>query len=136
MNDTPQEGGPMAAENIGEGRPLRVCDLCGGVDDHPRHVVAGNIDGAFAPSDGAIDRVLAAAPEDQRGRLVRELLDTTSSDRHLQCCRDAGCPEQDPAKQCGVLLADVNDDVIGADLIDHLTSRAALVAEVDSIEEG
>jgi hypothetical protein len=28
------------SENIGDGRPIRLCDVCGGMDDHPRHMVA------------------------------------------------------------------------------------------------
>ena len=92
--------------DIGGGRALRVCDLCGGVDDHPRHVIAGTVPrnlstgengevspGPFGgPSDEIIDRVLDAAPRDERARLLRELQDTTSSDRHLDCCAAAGCP--------------------------------------------
>lgn len=29
----------MADERISEDRPLRICDICGQTDDHPRHVV-------------------------------------------------------------------------------------------------
>ena len=128
----------MTAENIGDGRPLRVCDLCGGVDDHPRHSVAGNIRDVFTPSDGALERVMAEAPEEHRTELVRALLDTTSSDRHLQCCRDAGCPNG----SCGVVLEDVDDAVIGGALLAHLSDNApaiqdrlALVNEINSIPE-
>jgi hypothetical protein len=105
--------------DIGGGRPLRVCDLCGGVDDHPRHVIAGQVDGAFRPSDGALDNVLASAPEDQRAELVRALLDTTSSDRHLDCCREAGCPDG----SCDFVTAGAEGKT-GADLLDHLIAYA------------
>jgi len=101
--------------DIGGGRPLRVCDLCGAVDDHPRHVIAGTVDGTFRPSDDALARVLAESPEDQRAELVRSLLDTTSSDRHLDCCRDAGCPDG----SCDVRTAGA-EGLTGADLLDHL----------------
>jgi hypothetical protein len=82
--------------NIGQGRLLRVCDLCGGVDDHPRHVLAGGpgSGAVFAqPGEDILAAVLAAAPDADRARLVRDLMDTTSSDRHLDCCREAGCPD-------------------------------------------
>lgn len=80
--------------NIGNGRLLRVCDLCGGVDDHPRHVIAGGPPDVFTqPSDEILTRVLAAAPAAERARLIRDLMDTSSSDRHLDCCREAGCPD-------------------------------------------
>ena len=77
---------------IGGGRPLRVCDLCGAVDDHPRHVLSGG-DGWPRPDRTIVDKVMAAAPADQRARLVDELLDTGVSDRHMDCCRAAGCPD-------------------------------------------
>jgi hypothetical protein len=114
-----------AAKNIGDGRPLRVCDLCGGVDDHPRHTIAGNLRGVFQPSDAALDQVVAKAPEDQRTRLVRELMDTTSTDRHLQCCRDAGCPNG----TCGLVLMDVDDEVIGAELLNHLDENGEAIRD-------
>lgn len=28
------------SENIGDGRPQRLCEECGQIDDHPRHMVA------------------------------------------------------------------------------------------------
>lgn len=107
--------------NIGDGRALRVCDLCGGVDDHPRHVIAGtpgrqNITIA-APSDDILTKVMTAAPEAERGRLVRELMDTSSTDRHMDCCRDAGCPDG----SCNTQTAGA-EDLRGAALLDHLVS--------------
>lgn len=106
--------------NIGGERPLRVCDLCGAVDDHPRHILAGaGPDGFPRVSDEIVDRVLAAAPEDQRGRLLRELLDQSTSDRHKDCCRDAGCP----TSQCDTELVGA-DGLTGADLLDHLVAYA------------
>jgi hypothetical protein len=125
----------MATKNIGDGRPLRVCDLCGGVDDHPRHVIAGTTRGVFSPSDGALERVLSEAPRDQQTRLVRDLLDTTSSDRHLDCCAAAGCPDG----SCGVMVEGA-DGKTGADMLDHLIEvgerRGALMNDVDAIGEG
>jgi len=104
--------------DIGGGRPLRVCDLCGQVDDHPRHVIAGQVDGVFRPSAGAVDRVLAEAPEDQRGRLVAELLDTRSSDRHYDCCYAAGCPDG----ACDQIVPNAVG-LTGADLLDYLIKQ-------------
>jgi hypothetical protein len=84
----------MTASNIGGGLKLRVCDLCGGVDDHPRHVLVGDVADSFpAPSDEIIGRVSELAGDVDRGRLLRDLMDTTSSDRHLDCCAAAGCPD-------------------------------------------
>lgn len=107
--------------NIGGGRALRVCDLCGGVDDHPRHVLAGGDRGSFPrPPDEILAKVLETAPEDQRVRLVNELLDTGTSDRHMDCCRLAGCPDGScTARTTGA------EGLRGADLLDHLMKGVA-----------
>lgn len=117
--------------NIGGGRALRVCDLCGGVDDHPRHVIAGTVprnlatgqsvpaagDGPFPPpGDDIIAKVVAAAPAGELPRLLRDLMDTTSSDRHLDCCAAAGCPTD----TCGPQVADAPGT--GRQMLDHLMS--------------
>lgn len=72
----------------------RVCDLCGGVDDHPRHVIAGTTADVFpTPTAAIIQRVITNAPEGHTDRLLDSLMDTASSDRHMDCCREAGCPD-------------------------------------------
>lgn len=125
----------MASKNIGGGRPLRVCDLCGGVDDHPRHVVAGNVRGVFTPSDGALERVMADAPEGQRNQLVRELMDTTSSDRHLDCCAAAGCPDG----SCPVMV-EGSGKKTGRAMFDHLMEvgpeRMEIIRALNDVEQG
>lgn len=82
--------------NIGNGRAVRVCDLCGGVDDHPRHVLAGGDPDSHAKPSPAVVRKVSAAisnlPVDEADRLLADLLDTGSQDRHIDCCRAAGCP--------------------------------------------
>lgn len=103
--------------DIGGGRVLRVCDLCGGVDDHPRHVIAGTVADAFPkPSDDILQKVIEAAPPAERGRLIGELVDTTASDRHLDCCAAAGCP----TGTCGPQVADAPG--VGAAMLEHLTT--------------
>lgn len=100
-------------------RPLRVCDLCGGVDSDPRHSFGGPQPGAFrAAPDDVIDKVLEKAPADQRGRLLRELMDTSSLDLHKDCCRDAGCP----TGECTDELDEVGD-LRGEELRNALTER-------------
>jgi hypothetical protein len=101
------------ADNIGGGRAVRVCDLCGGVDDHPRHVLAGgDTDRYPAPTAEIVRKVMRAAPAEQADRLLADLLDTGTTDRHMDCCRAAGCPTGD---------CDQVPDVRGADLLDALT---------------
>jgi len=116
------------AANIGEGRVLRVCDLCGGVDDHPRHVIAGTAEDAFAkPSDEILQKVIAAAPKAEVGRLVRDLVDTTSSDRHLDCCAAAGCPND----LCGPQVAGAPGT--GAQMLEHLVNLDDPFADRDDV---
>jgi hypothetical protein len=106
----------MSSKNIGGGRALRVCDICGGVDDHPRHVLAGGLPGQFPPPTAeTLQHVMDTAPSAERGRLALELMDTGSSDRHMDCCRTAGCP----TGQCDKL-----PDLIGADLVKHIMDSA------------
>lgn len=103
------------AANIGGGRVLRVCDLCGGIDDHPRHVIAN---GDFPrPSDEILNKVLDAAPAEERARLVNDLIDTTSSDRHLDCCAAAGCPTNTCGPQVGGAPG------VGAQMLDHVMGQ-------------
>ena len=84
-------------------RPLRSCDECGQIDDHPRHVfLAGPnevpVNQAAVDAVGAADLPLADAV-----RIHNELTDTTILQRHMDCCRAAGCPDgscnQMPAEQ-------------------------------------
>ncbi len=108
------------AANIGGGRALRVCDLCGGVDDHPRHVLAGGDPDTFPkPTPELIRIVLEAVPAEDADRLLGDLLDTGTSDRHMDCCRATGCPDG----SCGAVTAGV-EGLRGADLLTHLTKEA------------
>lgn len=102
--------------NIGGGRALQICDLCGGVDDHPRHQLAGGIPGVYEqPAPEIVTRVVQNAPEDQRDRLIAELLDTGTTSRHLDCCRTAGCP----GDSCDERTAGA-ERLRGGDLLNHL----------------
>jgi hypothetical protein len=81
--------------------PYRPCDLCGGVDQDPRHSFAGVIDGLHPVNEDAAIKVSDNAGELLKDgklagadvvRIVSALLDTSSTDRHLDCCAGAGCP--------------------------------------------
>ena len=79
--------------NIGGGRVLKVCDVCGAVDDHPRHVIAGSVGNVFpAPDPAIVEAVVANSPNEERSRLLADLLDTSSQERHMDCCAQVGCP--------------------------------------------
>lgn len=120
----------MAHPMIGGGRAYRVCDECGQVDDHPRHVIAGGPEAYAAPTDDTITKVLASARElelDEAvvARLVRDLLSTASLDLHMDCCRARGCP----TGACDEQTAGV-EELRGANLLDHLVTTPSTVAEV------
>jgi hypothetical protein len=78
------------------GDRLRVCDLCGGVDYDPRHVIVGSQADLFpAPGPEMIRKVMENSPKDDpetADRLLADIVDTSSRDHHMDCCRDAGCP--------------------------------------------
>lgn len=106
----------MSHPNIGGGRPLRACALCGGVDDHPRHVLGRTHAAEFGPpTDEIVNLALAAAPEADRPRIMRELLAGRGLTRHIDCCRAAGCPDG----SCSQVAAGV-EDLRGGALLDHL----------------
>ena len=87
---------PTAAvvERIAPNRALRICDVCGGVDDHPRHILAAGV-GEIPVNQENLAKVLAdesLAPED-KARIVADIVDTTTQLRHMDCCTNVGCPD-------------------------------------------
>jgi hypothetical protein len=70
-------------------RPKRACDVCGGVDDHPRHVmsVPPDFPGAV-PSAEIIRTAISNGATDE---MVAALLAPDTVIRHMDCCADAGC---------------------------------------------
>lgn len=79
------------AARISKDRLLRVCDECGGVDDHPRLVIAGTdaLDSP-RPSEDVINAVLESAPVEERGRLLADLMDRESVTLHHDCAALSG----------------------------------------------
>lgn len=68
-------------------RPLRICQACGGLDDHPRHVIDG------VPNNGAASKeFLAGLPAGMPATAIAELLTANVISRHIDCCAAAGCP--------------------------------------------
>ena len=94
-------------------RPMRGCDICAQVDDHPRHVsgVPADFPGAV-PSDEILDRLDAAGIT---GRALREQLDPLTVVRHIDCCAASGCHDG----SCPRILAEAGD-ARREDLVEHL----------------
>lgn len=68
-------------------RPLRLCDICGGLDDHPRHVYALAHDEANVPSAEFLDSI-----GDVPASALAQLLSPVTRIRHMDCCAADGCP--------------------------------------------
>lgn len=70
-------------------RPLRFCDVCGELDDHPRHVVTLRPDS----TDGRPDDLFLAGIRmgDAPITAVEQLTRGNVQVRHLNCCADQGC---------------------------------------------
>jgi hypothetical protein len=100
---------------MAEKRPMRMCDSCGGVDDHPRHVFG------HAPGDAVTNAAVAAlavrnaAPEDAAA-IIAQVQDTSTVMKHMDCCRTDGCPDG----TCNEVTAGA-EDKRGAALVRHLT---------------
>lgn len=80
-----------------EERPLRGCELCGGVDTDPRHVVATPVGEAGVPDADMIRTLVANGIGDE---MLNEIMQNDTQVRHMDCCAMAGCPAEDGAK-CG-----------------------------------
>lgn len=111
-----QKEGPMATK---EARPLRICDLCGGLDDHPRHVIA-QAPGSVPVSREHLAAVLGDTSLDAetKTQLAVDITDTSIQQRHMDCCREAGCPDG----SCDAIAATGAESLRGEALLKHLTS--------------
>jgi hypothetical protein len=110
--------GSREKEIMAEVRPLRMCDACGQVDDHPRHVFGIGPDDGNPTTAQVAEKARAAA--DEAGGLARQLIeaqisDTTTRMMHMDCCRDADCPDG----TCDEVTRGA-EDKRGDDLVKHI----------------
>lgn len=84
----------ISVERIASDRPLRICDVCGGVDDHPRHMLAAS-PGEIPVNQANLSKVLAdeSLDPDTKAAVIADIVDTTTQLRHMDCCRLTGCPD-------------------------------------------
>lgn len=101
---------------MAEQQPTRMCDVCGGVDDHPRHVYGRVAGDAQTDPEVAKLALSKASPDDVAG-VIAHIQDNTTTMRHMDCCRDAGCPDG----TCNLVTAGAEDKK-GSALRKHLTS--------------
>ncbi|GAA0528748.1 hypothetical protein GCM10010172_06690 [Paractinoplanes ferrugineus] len=109
---------------IGDGRELRICDACGGVDDHPRHVIDGQQPSGIAIPELLVDAIIDSSPQGERSRLLADLYDRTTLQLHRDCCRSLGCPNGD----CDELTQGA-EELRGSDLLAHLAGLQAKEAQ-------
>ncbi len=113
-------------------RLKRICDVCGGFDDHPRHQIAYP-QGMAPQADIAIFHKLLenVDPKTDEGALaVSDFFDTTIQLRHMDCCRSVGCPDG----TCNVVTAGA-EHLRGYDLLDHLQTREGETYFIDGRPE-
>lgn len=96
-------------------RVQRLCDVCGQLDDHPRHVTAVGPDTPGAVPDNTF---LSSLPDGTPALAIAELLDPTTVVRHMDCCAAAGCGV------CSNVIAAAPKGATGDKLTQHLTSGA------------
>jgi hypothetical protein len=92
------------------GRHMRLCDVCGGLDDHPRHVTA--VPPGF-PGAVPTDSFLDGLPDGVPARAVAELMDPGTVVRHMDCCASRGCGVCTEA-------AKTHDGLLGEGLLGHI----------------
>ena len=87
-----------------EDRPSRICDACGAIDTHARHVYIS--DGVPSRHD-LVASVIAREDIDPvtRASIVESLLDTELQSRHPECCAAQGCPAAGLEGDCAPLVA-------------------------------
>lgn len=95
-------------------RPLRLCQECGGVDDHPRHVVLVNFETQDAVPDSEWFNNL---PNDVPISAIAQALAPTTIVRHIDCCAALGCPV------C-IGTEEITGGVRGQELIDTIAGGA------------
>lgn len=77
---------------MADNRPVRLCESCLQVDDHPRHVLATAPGEGATPPDVA-ERALREAVDagHDLSALLVQLRDDTLLEKHMDCCAADGC---------------------------------------------
>ena len=100
---------------MAEKRPMRMCDSCGQVDDHPRHVY-GMADGEAITSPAVAASAIKAAGASNAEAIIAQIQDTTTLMKHMDCCKADGCPDG----SCDTVTAGAEGKT-GDALVRHLT---------------
>jgi hypothetical protein len=107
-------------ENIGGARPIRVCDTCGLIDDHPRHTIGADPERDDRPGKDVIAKVLGSdQPQDIKELAIAQLVEPGLY-RLFDCCRTVGCPDGTCSSQTAGA-----EELRGGALLAHLESLGA-----------
>lgn len=99
-----------------EKRPQRICDVCSQIDDHPRHV---HVEVGIPVNQASIKALAESGlTGDEYDTILADILDTTTQQRHMDCCRSVGCPDG----TCDAIGKTGAQDLRGSALLKHLTS--------------
>ena len=83
--------------------------------------MADQIDAALRPASNRVQRECAVCGQfdDHPRHVIGDLLDGSTTLRHMDCCREAGCPDG----SCGEVTKGA-ESKRGAALVRHLTKEA------------
>lgn len=96
----------------------RMCDSCGQVDDHPRHVHGLGPGEEPTPPEVAAKAIEAAVGSSDLAAIIAHSQDKTTAMKHLDCCAADGCPDG----SCDALRSVGAEELKGDDLKSFLTS--------------
>lgn len=73
---------------------LRICDSCGEIDETPRHMHL-NAPGTVPVNVDQVAAVGARADlsDEDRKRIIADIMDTEQILKHFACCAAEGCPD-------------------------------------------
>lgn len=102
---------------------MRMCDICGQVDDHPRHIHAAAVGEATTTQEvakAAMRHILKLKDNGEALALaVAHMQDSTTRMAHMDCCVEAGCPDG----SCSEIVATLPKGYVKGDALkEHLTS--------------
>lgn len=109
-----------------DGRPLRLCDSCLVVDNHPRHVygTTGRDGDRVTYTNEASNEAFGKAETKEEFRVLSiDMADDTTQMKHLDCCVADGCPDG----TCDRRLADSIDPFDGGK-----TTGPALIKKLEA----
>lgn len=73
---------------------LRICDSCGVIDEEPRHMHL-NAPGTVPVNAAQVASVGARTDlsDEDRVRIITDIMDTEQILKHFACCAAEGCPD-------------------------------------------